>query len=614
MSDSIPGYAGKIALVDLSSARISYEEIPGRIVEKVIGGKGLGAWLLYRLVPPHVDALSPENAFIVATGPAQGVMPIAGRYTIVAKSPHTGLYLDSHAGGYVGPELKMAGLDALVVRGSSESPVWLQVEDGTVQIKPATSLWGKSTEETERALRERHDSRARVMSIGPAGERLVPISLVVSDGHRTASRGGLGALWGSKGLKAISIVGDREVSVADPSAVEELVQELRERARANRKKGHLLYRHGTSWLVNLASELDQLPVTNFQAATSEDAEKLSGYSIHESFGKRIRPKPCFKCSIACSFIIDGGFSWAEGAVQQPEYESLALLGSNLGIYDVEALLRFNHMCNVLGLDTISTGNTIGWFMESVERGVVPEQFSREFIRFGDVDGALELIRKIALREGVGALLSGGVRRASRAIGKGSEQWAVHVKGLELPAWDPRGRLGLGLSYAVTPVGGSHLRGWPTTSDIPDRPAKEVIPGLVEQQDLKILKDSLIMCHFTHSISPALSVVDTARIFSAITGVQIDEKGARKRADLIWKLTRMFNEREFVPRAPREMDVLPPRLMNDPLPSGRAKGKTSFISQEDFEESLTELYHYRGLTDDGKVPDEVKKNIKAELSL
>ena len=618
MSSPVPGYAGKIGFVDLSKGKTWVEETPWGVVSKVIGGKGLGAWYLYKLLQPGVDPLGPGNVFVIATGPAQLVMPIAGRYTIVTKSPHTGLYIDSHSGGFVGPALKSAGFDALVVRGASDSPVWLGVVDGDLKLFDASDLWGLNTFETEKALHEEHDKKSKVLSIGPAGERLVRIASVINDRFRAIGRGGIGALWGSKKLKAISIVpGDYSVSVADESRVEELKESLRARSTANRKKGHLLYKHGTSWLVDVASELDQLPTLNFQYGSDEEAHKLSGYAFEEKYGGRIRPKPCYKCSIVCSYIIKADlFSWAgeQEFIQHPEYETLALLGTNLGVHDTEALLRFNNLCTLYGLDTISTGNTIGWFLETFERGLVPPEYVPEGTRFGDVEGILDLIRKIAFRQGVGKVLSFGVKKAAEELAPEALHWAIQVKGLEMAAWDPRGKLGLGLSYAVTPVGASHLRGWPVTRDPPNRSAKEVIPGLLEQTDLKILKDSLIMCHFTHSINPALNVRDTAEIFSAITGVSTDESGARRIAHNIWLLTRLINEREFGGVAPRRFDVLPPRLMEDPLPTGRAKGLTAFVSRDDFEESLSEVYRERGLNVDGSVPEETKKDLLSYLEL
>ncbi len=618
MTKPIPGYTGKIGFVDLTHNKTWNEETPWEIIPHVIGGKGLGAWYLYKLLPPRIDPLGPENIFIIATGPAQLVMPIAGRYTIVTKSPHTGLYIDSHSGGHVGPALKTAGYDAIIVKGASKEPVWLTVQDQQIHINNARDLWGLNTYQTEQQIKEQHDKKAKILSIGPAGEKLVRISSVINDQFRAIGRGGIGALWGAKKLKAISILpGDHQITIADEEMTKQVEQELRQRSAANREKGHLLYKHGTSWLIDIASELDQLPTLNFQYATDPEAHKLSGYAFEEKYKHKIRPKPCYKCTIVCSYVIKADqFRWAgeQKYVQHPEYETLALLGTNVGVHDTEKLLHFNNLCTLYGLDTISTGNTIGWFLETSQKGMVPPEYDAEKAEFGDEKAILDLIKKIAYRQGVGKVLSMGVKKAAQQFNSEALQWAIQVKGLEMPAWDPRGKLGLGLSYAVTPVGASHLRGWPVTRDPPNRSAKEVIPSLIEQTDLKILKDSLIMCHFTHSIYPALNIDDTAKILTAITGIQTDYEKARKIAHNIWTLTRLFNEREYKNDPPRKYDNLPPRLMNEPLPTGRAKGMTAFISHQDFEESLTELYKQRGLDELGKVPEKAKQHLLSTLHL
>ncbi len=611
MSVPIPGYAGKVAHVNLSSKDVNIEETPWNIVTNVIGGKGLGTWYLYKFLKPKTPALDPLNIFTLTTGPAQGIMPIASRYVIVTKSPHTGLYLDSHAGGHLGPELKFAGFDAITVRGASDNPVWIEISENQVEIHAADDLWGLNTHETEKELHDRHDTKSRVISIGNAGENQVSIACTTSDLFRNAGRGGIGSLFGSKNLKAMSIRGTLDVPVHDEEKVREIRQEINSRLKEGKDTGNYMFTLGTSAFVEIANKLDMLPVLNYQHGEVENA--VDGKMIEKLYKDQMEKHHCYRCGIACSVSIKSPFPWADGMIQLAEYESLALLGSNLGINNEETLLHLNHLCNVHGLDTISLGATISWFMECAQREKVPEKYKLEQIHFGDETGTIELANKIATREGVGDILAGGVKRAAEVFGNGTEKWAVHVKGLEMPAWDPRGRLGAGITYAVSPLGGSHLQGWPATADIPDKSAVDVMDSLVENQNSKILNDCLIFCVFSDSISPTFTSADGTKVYNTITGFHKTEKEMLAKAGNIWLLTRMFNEREFT-KSPAEYDILPYRHMNDPLPSGVAKGRTAFISNDDFFASRSKLYELRGLTETGSVSHSVQSSVKKMLQL
>ncbi|MHA2090688.1 MAG: aldehyde ferredoxin oxidoreductase family protein [Candidatus Kariarchaeaceae archaeon] len=591
--NSLMSWTGKLARINLTTQSVQIFDTPMKVVRNVIGGKGLGAYLLDKEMDPQLDPLHPDSAFIVATGPAQGLVPIAGRYCIVAKAPHTGIFMDSHVGGYLGPELKFAGFDALIVKGRSKNPSWIKVDDQDISIHEANDIWGSTTIQAEQYFRDIHSKKSRVLTIGPAGENLVRIACTASDSYRNAARGGIGMLLGSKNLKAISIHGTQQLEPPNPEGLKEVVRDINRRAKESRKNDHPITKVGTSWLVTAANNQDQLPTLNYQFGEWEEAPKITGSAIEEEFSDKILRKPCYRCSLACSFVIDSQFPWAENiSIQHPEYESLGLLGSNLGISDIETLLHANHLCNIYGLDTISTGSTIGWLMECIERKAVPSKYLAEAIRFGDTEGVLELIPKIARKEGIGEILAEGVVRASEVFGGNTGEWAVHVKGLELPAWDPRGKLGLALSYITSNVGASHLRGWPQTNAIPDESAVPVIKSLIEQQDLKILKDSLIMCHFTHSITPGLSIEDTAKIFEGLTGIPSSVQSMRESAQKIWILSRNFNVKVWQGSTPRQETGLARRLMRDPLPSGPAKGMTSFVNDADFEKSLDEFYILR----------------------
>lgn len=588
---------GKILWVDLSEKRTWVEDIPVYVLENLIGGKGLGVYYLLKYMDPKVDPLSPDNLIVLATGPAQSILPVSGRFCIVTKSPHSGIFLDSHVGGYIGPELKFSGYDAVIIKGKAKNPVYLKILDNEVTFHSSDHLVGKNIAETTDILLKEIDPKARIAAIGPAAENGVKYAVVNCDYYRTAARGGVGLLFASKNLKAIAIRGTKR-KTQHSEKVKSLRTEINKRAKSSALKGHQLPKMGTSWLVDIANARDQLPTLNYQMGQWDKSENINGDALHEVYKDKLKRKPCFNCTLACAYVIDTGYSWADRPIQHPEYESLGLLGSNLGIDDLESLLKLNHLCNILGMDTISTGSSISWFMECSEKGKVPEEYKSEMVNFGEIDKVIELVEKIAYSRGVGKILGKGVRRASEIFGMGTDAWAVHVRGLELPAWDPRGKLGLGLSYVTSHVGGSHLRGWPATPDFPDRSVLPFIDSLIEEQDLKIIKDSLITCHFMHSIDPALNLEDCARVYETLTGIPSSVKHIRELAQNIWILCREFNVRVWGEDNPRASDTLVPRLLRDPLPTGPAKGLTAFVSDEDHQQSLDEFYPKRNCSTKG----------------
>jgi aldehyde:ferredoxin oxidoreductase len=350
------------------------------------------------------------------------------------------------------------------------------------------------------------------------------------------------------------------------------------------------------------------PTWNFQATHFEGHKKISDESLDKVYHKNRRRTPCEGCVISCAWTVKNpDYPWVNtetpGIVALPEYETLGLMGGNLGIDDPAAITRANYVCNRLGLDTISTGNVIGFLMELTQRGLLPKALQSNGIKFGNAEGVIKLLPKIAKREGIGEQLAKGVRGFAQELGPEAKQLALHTKGLEYPAWDPRGKLGLGLSYVTAAAGASHLRGWPSTTKPPETSALGVLNSLIEQQNLKIWKDSLVICHFTHSISPRLNLKDCGTLYSVATGEDITLEAIERTANRIWMLARMFNIREF-DDAPRKQDVLPYRFMNEPVPGGPTKGYTAFMSQQDFNDALTELYHRRGCDADGRPTKQV----------
>ncbi len=599
----------KLLRVNLSDQSIKKETIPEKVTRQYLGGVGFITYYLYKEVGAKIDPLSAGNKIIIAPGPAQGtIIPITGRYSMGAKSPLTGLFLDTSVGGFLGPEIRFAGYDLIIVEGVSPKPVYISIKNDKVEIKDASSLWGKYTHETEDTIRlMENEPKMRVMSIGPAGENKVKISCVTSDRHRNAGRGGLGAVFGSKKLKAIAVRGTSKPTNGNKKKLEEIQKDILTRARRARRANHLLYRDGTSWLVGFANKNSQFPTRNFQTGTFEKYPKIDNNALAKYKRKK---NPCYRCIIACTEILDASeFEWTnEKYIAKPEYETLGLIGGNCGIDDIETIIKANYYCNQLGLDTISTGNIIGMIMEGVEKGIIKEE-EYQHIRFGEKEVVIDLIFQIAKREGIGDIIAEGIVHASKIFN--TEQIAVHSKGLPFPAWDPRGKLGLGLSYASAAVGASHLRGWPATADIPNKSAVSVIDSLVEQQDLKTLKDCLTICHFTHSIDPPLNIDDTVEIVRAVTNWKIEKEEVVNIAKRIWIVKRLFNIREYENKKAREYDILPPRFMVEPIPEGRAKGMKAFISEEDFNVSLSSLYSKRGLNEEGEPLKETLKLLEID---
>lgn len=602
----------KLLRINLTTKQVSKEEIPESVVYDYMGGTGYITYYLYKELEPNINPLSPENKIIIAPGPIQGTkVPVSGRYAIGTKSPLTSLYLDSNVGGFLGPEIRFTGYDLIIIEGKSSKPVYISIKDQKVEIKDAKALWGKFVYETDVLIKAlEREPKMRVLTIGPAGENLVNFACSSSDNFRNAGRGGLGAVFGSKNLKAVAVKGSTRPTNGDSEKIELVRKDIVQRAKNAKDDGHLLHKHGTSWLVKVANDLDHYPTRNWQSGEFEDIDNLGHEAFAEKY-KRFR-RPCYQCPIGCSETLDASvFDWVEEdrkEIAKPEYETLAMLGGNCGISDSEAVIHANYLCNELGLDTISTGSAIAMTMEAIEKGLV-EGPEFDDVEFGNIDKFLELIDKIAYRQDIGDILADGVAQAA-------EQWniqdlAIHVKKLPFAAWDPRAKLGLGLSYATAAVGASHLRGWPSTSEIPEKSAIKVIDSLIEQQDLKTIKDCLSICHFTHSIKPALGFDDCVNILSAAWDKEVTADELTDVARRIWIMKRLFNMREFGDKKPIEFDNLPKRFMEEPLPTGRAKGKTAFVNKEDFIESRRILYEKRGLDAEGAPTVEELKKLRIE---
>lgn len=574
------GYWKKLLRVNLTTGQITTEEIPEEIIAKYMGAKGIGAYYFIKGLKRGIDPLSPENRIVMATGPFQGTdIQSTGRFVTITKSPLTGIFLDTYCGGMFGPSLKCSGFDLVVIEGRSERPVYISINDNTVQIKDAESLWGKNTAEVEEIIKDEEGKASHIVSIGVAGENKVLFSCLISDRRRAAGRGGAGAVFGSKNIKAVVANGAMKVPVANTNRIRELNRKQTKAVKQMRKDKVDFYLYGTSWAVEYAHQMDRLPTLNFQKGKWEFYQGIDGRSIHRE--NKVRQNPCCKCIIACPGVIS-----AKGK-DRPEYETLAMLGANCGMKRYEAVVEANELCNLYGLDCISTGNVIAFAMECSKRGII-----RENIEFGDENQLLSLIKKIALRTDIGDLLAQGTKRLAQRWSSVTSDFAMNVKGLELPAWNSRGKIGQGLAYMTANIGASHLRDSLTNMNIPNKSALEIVEELVITQNKNIARDNYIICAFAVDTVTEEVCLD---LFKAVTGIKMDEEKLQEIGNRIFTFIRNFNCREGISR---KDDSLPARVMKEALPSGAAKGCKAFIHEQDKERCLDKYYGLRGWSKDG----------------
>ncbi len=586
------GICGKLLEVDLTSGKTKDTPIAGGMMEKYLGGRGLGARLLLDLLPANTDPLSPENVLIFLTGPLTGsTVTGSSKFVVVTKSPLTRGWCDSYSSGRIAVELKKAGYDGMVIRGRSNHPCYLKIDDGGIEIREADSIWGKDSFETERMLKEiEKNPSAGVSSIGPAGENLCKFACINSDLYRQAGRGGVGAVMGSKRLKAIVVKGNKGMALHDRKKLSELNRENYQRSRKSRV-AQARMKYGTPLTLNITHAGGILPTKNFQFGTWEKAlEKIDSVGVHKSVKSH---KACISCFVPCSLITEVGEGKYKGVtVEGPEYETLGMFGSNLLIDSLPPIIQANVLCDKLGLDTISTGNVIGFIMECFERGILSADQTEGFeLRFGDAEASLAAIELIARRKGFGDLLAEGVRAAAGHIGEGSDRFAMHVKGLEFPAYDPRGAFGSGLSYAVSPRGACHRRAWPPAQEIlggyPPYTAEGKAEMIRALYDENCVLHSLLVCDMPAKFIP-LSLDDYANYFQAVTGESISKNDFLTIAGRIETLIRIFNLREGFTR---NDDTLPDRTLFEPLPDGPAKGQ--FIGKGNFDRMIDDYYTCRG---------------------
>jgi len=580
--------------VSLTDRTIRRDPLPPAIYTRYIGGRGLGVKLLYDQVSRHTDPLSPDNLLIFSVGPLTAtVAPTSGRFVVVTKSPLTGTVFDSHAGGFFGAELRRAGYAAILLEGRSPSPVYLWINDGEVELRDASSLWGYDTEKTTDIIIEETDQHTKVACIGPAGENKVKLASIITDRHRAAGRGGVGAVMGSKNLKAIAVRGTGDVDVADPDRLRTAADHCRLLLKKNAVTNKALPVHGTAALMGVINRYGLLPTRNFQEGVFNDADGLSGEKLLERIF--VRAYSCYGCPIGCGRITTAYGREGGG----PEYETIWAFGPQCGINDLEWIAAANQRCNLLGLDTISVGNTIGCAMELVQRGKLEAP-----LRFGETKSLLELLDDIAFGRGLGSEMGEGAR--SFASRYGAPELAMHVKGLELPAYDPRGAQGHALGYATSNRGGCHLRAYmigPEILGTPVRVDRDLTEGkpqlVILLQNLSAAVDSLVLCRFT---TFAWSVEDYTELLSAAVGQPIKPETLLVTGERIWNLERLFNLREgFTAKD----DRLPARF-SSPLPDGSSRQRVVHLDA-----MLTEYYRLRRWDREGRPTKSLLKYLNIE---
>ena len=581
------GYFGRALVVDLDDGSAERLELPESVLRGCIGGAGLGAWLMHRLAPPRVDPLAPEAPLAFVFSPLVGTpLTTSAKFAVVSKSPLTGLLNDALASSHFAIAGKLTGNDALVVRGACAEPSVLLIDDDGARIEPAGELWGLTAADTEERLRQRHGAAWRVAAIGPAGERLVRFATVSHDG-RHAGRGGLGAVLGAKRLKAVAVrSAGAKAPLADSQAVLSAARDLRARSfgPATAKYREL----GT--LANLLSfnEISTLPTRNFQASAFEEAPRLAAEELHEL--RQVARDYCASCSIGCEHI----YRAPGGKQARVEYENVFALGPLCGVSDPDSVLAASARCDELGIDTISAGGTIAWAMESAERGLI----DAPWLRFGDAGAMLRALDETGARAGLGDLLAEGSRRAAAVLGGEAETFAPHVKGLELPGYEPRTLQAMALGLAVNARGADHNRSGAYEADLSgelDRLTGGAAhaAAAIETEDRAAIMDSLILCKFLRGVFED-PFPDWAELLAPVTGWDVTGDELRRTARRIVLAKRIYNLREGWTRAE---DWLPERFLGEPLEL--TSGREAALTPERLRSMIDAYYDHRGLDPDGR---------------
>ena len=591
------GWTGKILRVNLTKGDYIVEDLDLNLAKKFIGGRGLASKMLFDEIDPTIDPLSPDNKLIFVTGPATGAALGGGRYMVVTKSPLTGTIGTANAGGGFGPALKFAGYDLIIFEGRSEKPVYLSLDDDVVEIKSARHLWGRTTNDTEDMIRDEIGDywKARetyIACIGPAGEKLVRLAAIINDKHRAAGRGGLGAVMGSKNLKAITVRGTKAITIADNGSFREgflwVLDSIMKNAATNQANPASYGGEGTPRVINMSHKLGILPVNNFQGGVFAEAAKINGEALRSTLLKK--KAGCYACPMSCGRLTEVTASGFEGEGGGPEYETICLFGSSCGNTNLASIAKASYLCNELGMDTIDMGGAIACAMELFERGFLTKKEIGFELNFGNAEAMVELVRQTGLRQGFGDILAeGGYRMAERY---GHPELFMGVKKQGFAGYEPRAMKGMGLGYATSNRGACHFRGTTYVAEASDPYSIKGKPAILKWlQNVTAVGDSAGLCMFSTRGLPYDRQADVILAgLEPVTGVGYDIESMLLAGERIWNLERLFNLKAGFTK---EDDTLPLRMLEEPISEGPAKGQVHELNI-----MLPEYYRLRGWDENG----------------
>lgn len=606
----IPGYAGSIMRINLKSRKTEKSPTPESWIKNFLGGRGFVARAFWEEIKPGIDPLGPENKVFIAPGPFSGqFLSSTGKVHMGALSPATGGYGDSNMGGHFSLELKQAGVDLLILEDIADNPVTVIIDDGKVEFRDASSYWMEGTFATERRLKEELGEEWQIAVIGPAAVHGVVFACVQHDFGRQGGRTGVGTVLGSKKVKAIAVRGTKDIPLKDAKATYQVGRKMMNEVMAT--TGFKEWQpEGTAGVTNWVNENGVFPTRNFQSGWMEGYEKINGASLRSKV--TTLDKGCTNCAIPCGKWGVGKLNGKELPQEGPEYESIALLGGNLGIDDIEAVAYLNGLCDDLGMDSISAGSVVAWTMEAFEKGLLSAEEIGRPMRFGDAEAAAWLLEQIAYGKGFGAVLAQGVKRAAAKVGRGTERFAMHVKGLEISGYEARYAPAMMLSYMTADIGGHHNRSWGVTHDIAT--GRDNMEGKAERviflQHIRPLFDTLGVCRFPW-VETGIEPSTYADLTDPIMGIRYTWDELLGISERIWNLTRMLQFRH-IPGFGRTADYPPPRWMEEGAVDGPVQGKV--FSREQIEWLLDRYYELRGWDKDGRPTPEKLKELGLEFTL
>jgi len=583
----------RILRVDLTSGKFADEEVTKEDLSKYMGGRGLAAKMLYAENKPKVDPFDPENRLIIMTGPYTGTFgSFAAFYNVTTKSPLTGGILSAHSGGHWGPMLRRTGYDGIIFKGRAKEPVYLLINDKGPELRDASKIWGKDVFETINTLESIHE-KARAVVIGPAGENRVRFASIMNDMHRAAGRGGVGAVMGSKNLKAVVVHGTKDVPQADP---EKLKETFKTATATVKEKSQAFMKYGTSMVVGITGKAGTIPTRNFQTGYFPEYEKIGGDALVNNH--KTKDTACYRCPLHCGNMTKASVDY-QAETEGPEYETLAMFGSNLGNSNLESIIKANDLCNRYGMDTISCADTIACAFELFEKGIISEKDTGGLkLIWGDHKAIVRMVEMTGRGEGFGKLVGEGSRRLSQKYGPEAQKYAMNVKGMEFPGYDPRGIQGMSLAFATSTRGACHLR---ATMYVPelfqgvlDRfTVKGKAKPLKDLQELFTVLDCMVLCKFGARNAFANSWDQMLTLVNAATGHGYTVDGLKQVGERSWTMERLFNLREGIGK---KDDTLPERLFTTPIHDGPSKG--AVVNKADFDNELEEYYALWGWTREG----------------